>query len=214
MKEKEKMRMDDGAPEDAERAREGLGPLGEHAMLDWLGCPGGAVSNQAAKLNGFGAGYDKIEARTDGSAAVSGREIRVPLATSLRRSRISLEHPGTSDSAPRGAVVSQLSREIVQLHARLYGRGPTKARSYIHADYAVCILEEIFTTAERTLIDAGSREHVMETRAKFQDAVSEQFIEIVEGATGRKVRVFSSQVDIDANMAVEFFVFQEEDKER
>jgi len=185
-------------------------------MLDQLGCPGGAVSSQAVKLNGFTAGYEKIEARTDGSTAVSGRKFAYPSLPHLRRSRMSLEqHSGTSDSAPRGAVVSQLSREIVQLHARLYGRGPTKARSYIHADYAVCILEEIFTVAERTLIDAGSRQHVMETRAKFQDAVSDQFIEIVEGATGRKVRVFSSQVDIDANMAIEFFVFQpEEDGER
>lgn len=125
-----------------------------------------------------------------------------------------MEQSGTSDGASRGTLVSQLSREIVQLHARLYGRGPTKARSYLHADYAICILEEIFTVAERTLIEAGSSEHVMETRAKFQDAVSEQFISIVEGATGRKVRVFLSQVDIDGNMAVEFFVFEpEEDSE-
>jgi uncharacterized protein YbcI len=180
-------------------------------MLNGLGCPGGAVSSQATKLNGFGAGYEKIEARTDGSTAVSGRELCVPLATSLRRSRILLEQSGTSDSASRGTLVSQLSREIVQLHARLYGRGPTKARSYIHSDFGVCILEEIFTVAERTLIEAGSSEHVMETRAKFQDAVSEQFIAIVEGATGRKVRVFLSQVDIDANMAVEFFVFEPEE---
>jgi uncharacterized protein YbcI len=122
-----------------------------------------------------------------------------------------LERSETSDSVSRGTLVSQLSREIVQLHARLYGRGPTKARSYMHTDYAVCILEEIFTTAERTLIDAGSSEHVMETRAKFQDAVSEQFITIVEGATGRKVRVFLSQVDIDGNMAVEFFLFEPEE---
>lgn len=109
--------------------------------------------------------------------------------------------------AARGALVSQLSREIVQLHARLYGRGPTKARSYLQRDYAVCILEEIFTTAERTLITAGSREHVSETRRKFQEAVKEEFIGVVERITGRTVRVFLSQVDVDANLALEFFVF-------
>jgi uncharacterized protein YbcI len=107
--------------------------------------------------------------------------------------------------------VSQLSREIVQLHARLYGRGPTKARSYLHGDYAVCILEEVFTTAERTLIDAGSGDHVSDTRKKFQEAVGEEFVEVVERITGRRVRVFLSQVDVDTNLALEFFIFAEPD---
>lgn len=118
-----------------------------------------------------------------------------------------MDRPHLPDTPARGELVSQLSREIVQLHARLYGRGPTKARSYLRADYAACILEEIFTTAERTLIDAGSGDHVSETRKKFQDAVKGEFIDVVERITGRTVRVFLSQVDIDANLALEFFVF-------
>jgi uncharacterized protein YbcI len=118
-----------------------------------------------------------------------------------------LDRPDLPESPARGALVSQLSREIVQLHARLYGRGPTKARSYLHSDYAVCILEEVFTTAERTLIDAGSGDHVSDTRKKFQDAVKEEFVEVVERITGRKVRVFLSQVDVEANLALEFFIF-------
>ncbi len=125
-----------------------------------------------------------------------------------------MDRPDLPESPARGAVVSQLSREIVQLHARLYGRGPTKARSYLHSDYAVCILEEVFTTAERTLIGAGSGDHVSETRKKFQDAVKEEFIEVVERITGRTVRVFLSQVDVDANLALEFFVFDDEGGKR
>jgi len=121
-----------------------------------------------------------------------------------------VDRPDPQESpAARGALISQLSREIVQLHARLYGRGPTKARSYLQGDYAVCILEEVFTTAERTLIDAGSGEHVSETRRKFQEAVKDEFIAVVERITGRTVRVFLSQVDVDANLALEFFVFSE-----
>jgi uncharacterized protein YbcI len=123
-----------------------------------------------------------------------------------------LNQVDVSDSGgAKGALVSQLSREIVQLHVRLYGRGPTKARSYLQSDYAVCILEEIFTTAERTLIAAGSSEHVHETRRKFQDAVAAEFIEIVERVTGRTVRTFLSQVDVGSNMSLEFFVFTAED---
>lgn len=121
-----------------------------------------------------------------------------------------MERHEVSESAPRGALVSQLSREIVQLHARLYGRGPTKARSYLAAEYALCVLEEIFTVAERTLIDSGSRDHVHETRRKFQEAVREEFIDLVERITGRRVRVFLSQVDVDADLAVELFIFESE----
>ena len=120
-----------------------------------------------------------------------------------------MDRPDLPDSPARGALVSQLSREIVQLHARLYGRGPTKARSYLQSDYAVCVLEEIFTTAERTLIDVGSGEHVRDTRKKFQDAVKQEFIEVVERITGRTVRVFLSQVDVEANLALEFFILAE-----
>lgn len=113
-----------------------------------------------------------------------------------------------TDIQARESKGSRLSREIVQLHARLYGRGPTKARSHLHADYAICVLEEIFTTAERTLIAAGSGKHVEETRRKFQEAVKGESVATVERITGRKVRVFLSQVDIEANLAVEFFIFE------
>lgn len=113
-----------------------------------------------------------------------------------------------AERVERGALVSQLSREVVQLHARLYGRGPTKARSYLHRDYALCILEEIFTTAEKTLIASGSGGHVQETRFKFQEAVRDQFVDVVEQVTGRNVRVFQSQVDIDADLASELFLFE------
>jgi uncharacterized protein YbcI len=120
-----------------------------------------------------------------------------------------LDRPNPPESPAHGALVAQLSREIVQLHARLYGRGPTKARSYLQTDYAVCILEEIFTTAERTLIGAGQAEHVSETRKKFQEAVQGEFIEVVERITGRSVRVLLSQVNVEANLALEFFLFAE-----
>ena len=40
------------------------------------------------------------------------------------------------------------------------------------------MLEEVFTTAEHTLIMAGSGDHVRDTRKKFQDAVKEEFVEV------------------------------------
>jgi uncharacterized protein YbcI len=121
-----------------------------------------------------------------------------------------MERPDSIGRA-KGPLVSQLSREIVQLHARFYGRGPTKARTYLHSDYAICMLEDIFTTAELTLIDAGAEDHVKETRNKFQTAVKDELVGVVEEITERKVGVCLSQVDIDANLALEFFLFEDDD---
>jgi uncharacterized protein YbcI len=121
-----------------------------------------------------------------------------------------LERPSETGPAPhaeRGQLAAQISREIVQLHARLYGRGPTKARTYLERDYVMCVLEEVFTVAERTLIRAGNADQVMATRQAFQDAMQGEFTELVESATGRHVRAFISQVHIGAGLAVEIFLF-------
>jgi uncharacterized protein YbcI len=117
---------------------------------------------------------------------------------------------GASTAVEGGSLVARLSREMVKFHARAYGRGPTKAKSTIHRDYALCILEEIFTTAERTLIDAGSGDHVRETRQRFQDAMEEEMIALAEGVTGRPIRTMLSQVDIRTGVASELFLFEPE----
>lgn len=115
--------------------------------------------------------------------------------------------PSGPTSPERGQISAQISREIVQLHSRLYGRGPTKARTHVEHDYVLCVLEDVFTVAERTLIRAGNSEQVMATRMAFQDAMQSEFIELVEGATSRPVRACISQVHVGADLAVEVFLF-------
>jgi uncharacterized protein YbcI len=107
-----------------------------------------------------------------------------------------------------GPVVSRISREVVQLHANLYGRGPTRAKTHLNEDYALCILDDVFTPAERTLIVAGHAAQVQATRAAFQDAVGPELIAVAETATGRKVRSFISSVHIETEVAVELWLFE------
>jgi uncharacterized protein YbcI len=114
------------------------------------------------------------------------------------------------ERSERGAQLAQLSRELVQIHARLYGRGPTKARSHIHSTYALVVLEEILTQAEKTLIDSGSWEHVRDTRMKFQDAVQDEFIGAVERIVGKPVRSFFSQIDVTSDTSIELFIFEDD----
>jgi len=75
-------------------------------------------------------------------------------------------------------------------------------------DYVVCFLEDIYTPVERTLIDAGRQEAVLETRQIFQQAMRANFVEIVEEATGRKVKAFMSQNHFEPDMAAEIFVLE------
>jgi uncharacterized protein YbcI len=117
---------------------------------------------------------------------------------------------GPTAQPERGQISARVSREIVQLHARLYGRGPTKARTFVEPDYVLCVLEEVFTVAERTLIRAGNGEQVMATRMAFQDAMQEEFVSLLEEAMGRRVRAFISQVHIAAGLAVELFLLAPE----
>jgi len=108
----------------------------------------------------------------------------------------------------RSSVAAEVSREIVRLHARLFGRGPTRAKTYVYEDFALCVLEDVLTRAEKTLVKAGNTEQVHATRMAFQEAVRSDFVSLVEEITGRKVRAFVSQIHIEPELAAELFLFE------
>lgn len=114
-----------------------------------------------------------------------------------------------TDQSPSGATASRISREIVQLHAKLYGRGPTKAKTHLGDRFVLCVLEEVFTPAEQTLIGADNAQQVHATRQAFQEAVEPDLVAIVEVATGAKVRALLSQVHTETDTAIEFFLLED-----
>lgn len=72
-------------------------------------------------------------------------------------------------------------------------------------DYVVCFLEDMYTKAERTLIEAGCFEEVKRARHAFQEAMEPRFVATIEELTGRPVLGFLSQVRTDPDLAVEAF---------
>src|SRR4051794_34129270 len=98
-----------------------------------------------------------------------------------------MEHSGEQRL---GEARARIATEIVRLHSEYYGKGPTKAKTYIADDVVVVVLEETFTKAERTLIARGQRESIQSIRRQFQQAMADEFRSIVEQATGREVRAF------------------------
>jgi uncharacterized protein YbcI len=105
-----------------------------------------------------------------------------------------------------GAVRARIANEMVRLHSEYYGRGPTKAKVYVDGDFVAVVLEETFTPAEKTLIARGESEGIQDIRRRFQRAMADQFRAMVEQATGREVRSFMSETDLDNDIAVEMFL--------
>jgi uncharacterized protein YbcI len=106
-------------------------------------------------------------------------------------------------------VRTRISNEMVRLHSEYYGRGPTKAKVYVDGDLVAVVLEETFTPAEKTLIARGESEGIQDIRRRFQRAMADQFRSIVEQATGREVRSFLSETDLENDIAVEIFLLGE-----
>jgi uncharacterized protein YbcI len=113
--------------------------------------------------------------------------------------------PTESIERPSGSIVAQISREVVRIHARYYGRGPTKAKAIWRHGIVVVVLEEIFTKAEELLVESDQFEQVRSHRQAFQDQVEPLFCEVVERAIGQPVRAFLSQVT-EEGVAAEVFV--------
>jgi uncharacterized protein YbcI len=106
------------------------------------------------------------------------------------------------------SALVEISRAITSVHARFYGRGPERAHTTWQGDHLVCALDQIYTQAERTLINAGRYDQVREMRQAFQDEVEPLLRQMVESITGRPVRAFFSQISADPEMAVEVFVLE------
>jgi uncharacterized protein YbcI len=105
-------------------------------------------------------------------------------------------------------MLAQISTQLVQLHSRYYGKGPTKAKTHMVNDTVVSILRGGFTTVERTLLDTGEVESVYQVRRSFQAAMEDNFRRIVEEATGRHVIAYMSCVHVNPDLAVELFVLE------
>jgi len=110
-----------------------------------------------------------------------------------------------------GELLAEVSNAIVGVLAECYGRGPTKAKSYLFDDYVLTVLEDFLTTVENTLVENGKENLVREVRLTFQEAVADRFRSAVEGVIGRKVLTYHSQVTFHPPRGFEIFVLEPEE---
>src|SRR4051794_29654011 len=114
----------------------------------------------------------------------------------------------TAQSNNHGELLSTISNRMVQLHKRYYGKGPTKARTYLMGDLVVCLMRGGFTRAEETLIGSGRGGLVHEQRGEFQRALREEFVGSVEEVMGRRVVAFMSNTHEDPALILETFLLE------
>jgi uncharacterized protein YbcI len=117
----------------------------------------------------------------------------------------------TTARSGQGAILARVSNDIVAILRECYGRGPTKAKSYLNDNYLLTVTEDLLTTVEQTLVERGHQELVRTMRLRFQEVVAERFVEAVENATGRAVVTYHSQVTFDPAMGFEIFVLEHGD---
>lgn len=115
-----------------------------------------------------------------------------------------------TSTASRGQLAAAISNAIVGIHSKHYGKGPTKAKTYLIDDMVVCVMQDVFTTVERTLIDSGNGAMVRTVRETFQATMRHEFTDAVQQITGREPRAFLSQIDWEADISMEVFLLSGE----
>ncbi len=115
--------------------------------------------------------------------------------------------PFEGDPKRGGALLSQISDEIVGAFKKYYGKGPTRAKSYMVDDLLFVVLRGGITVAEETMLEAGQHDVVRNFRQTFENEMESRLVGLIEELTGRKVLTYQSQILFDPNMSIEMFVF-------
>jgi uncharacterized protein YbcI len=113
------------------------------------------------------------------------------------------EPANPSAAGSKSAAISNLT---VRLMSQYTGRGPTRARTFIHDDMVTVVLQDTLTKGELTLLEHDHAQTVLATRKTFQDVMGPALVKGVEALTGRKVIAFLSANHVDPDIAVETFM--------
>jgi uncharacterized protein YbcI len=102
--------------------------------------------------------------------------------------------------------LTEISNAAVALHREHFGRGPGAAKTHITDNLVVCVLTDVFTPLERTLLDAGQETRVRETRAIHHAATEGAYTSRMEAVLGHPVEAHLSTIHVDPDVAIDIFV--------
>jgi uncharacterized protein YbcI len=111
-------------------------------------------------------------------------------------------------SAKEPGPGAAISRELVQAHKEVFGRGPTKARTHLHEDCVVVLMREGHTLSEASMARGDRSREVAQQRVDLSNDASSRFVEVVERNVGRGVIGFMSSSHQDPDLLVFIFVLE------
>src|SRR5437763_13931164 len=135
------------------------------------------------------------------NASSPSRGARDPPEDAAERCPMGHQHESQSPSA-------KIATSAVQVLHEYTGRGPTKAKTTIDESVVTILLADTLTTGERTLVDHGHADRVLQVRYDYQTTMRDDLVGIVERELDREVIAFMSQNHIDPDLAVEVFVLE------
>jgi uncharacterized protein YbcI len=107
------------------------------------------------------------------------------------------------------AQLEAVNEAMVALHERYHGRKPGSSRTQLMGDDMVaCLLGDVYTNVEQTMIEMQRKAVVQETRSEFQRAMEMRFIDAVERITKRRVAKFISTHHVGPDLELEIFVLE------
>ena len=114
----------------------------------------------------------------------------------------------TSRTEPRGELLVALSNRIVAIYKELYGKGPTKVRSWYMGDIVLSLLRGGLTRSEQTLVEIGRGDRVVLQREAFHEIARPAFMEAVEELTGRPVETVLNAIDDQHDVSMLVFLLK------
>jgi uncharacterized protein YbcI len=105
-----------------------------------------------------------------------------------------------------GMLLAEITNRIVSFMREHYGRGPLRAKTYVLDNLVVCVLSDGFTAIEKTMMESGEPERVLDMRREFQRLLKIRYSQMIEELTGRKVVAFLSQAHVDPDLTIEVFL--------
>jgi uncharacterized protein YbcI len=109
--------------------------------------------------------------------------------------------------------MSEISNAMVAMHREHFGRGPGAARTVVADGLVVCVLTDIYTTVERTLLKAGEADHVHQARLLHQQALEDEYKATVEKIAGQRVEAFLGVTHVDPDIAVATFLLGDRERD-
>ena len=115
---------------------------------------------------------------------------------------------GTHDALEGNELTCAISASMVELYARHYGHDRTTGTTYINDNVVLCVLEDILSTDESSLIADGGSDEVIDGRVAFQTGMQDEFTAEIERLTRRRVTAFMSANQTTPGVAAEVFFLE------